>query len=100
MIRAEICRQHCELEFDLYQDEHGEKLGQLLVAMMSISDCLPAVEPEPEVPPGSVIKLANRPYAAERPGYWSDYDIIFAGELEATSAARRGPSNGSRLVRP
>jgi hypothetical protein len=36
VIRAEICRQHCELEFDLFQDEHGEKLGQLLVAMMSI----------------------------------------------------------------
>jgi hypothetical protein len=81
VIRAEICRQHCELEFDLFQDEHGEKLGQLLVAMMSISGCMAAVEPEPEVPPGSVIKLSNRPYAAQRPDYWSDYDIVFAGHL-------------------
>ena len=49
--------------------------------MMSISGCMPAVEPEPEVPPRSVIKLSNRPYAARRPSYWSDYDIIFAGQL-------------------
>jgi hypothetical protein len=88
---------HCELEFDIFQDEHGEKLGQLLVAMMSISGCMPAVEPEPEVPPGSVIKLANRPYAAQRPDYWSDYDILFAGHLiSCAPGPERGPKQAAK----
>jgi hypothetical protein len=30
---------------------------------------------------GSVVKLSNRPYAAARDGYWTDYDIVWAGLL-------------------
>jgi hypothetical protein len=56
----------------------------LLRAVLAMSgnpvEAMPS-KPEPEVPEGFVVKLPNRPYAAERPGYWEDYNIIFAGSL-------------------
>jgi hypothetical protein len=82
VIRAELCRLGCDIEFDLYDDgDHDGTLTELLVAIMSIAGCMPQPEPEPEVPAGSVIKLSNRPYAARREEYWTDYDILFAGHL-------------------
>jgi hypothetical protein len=61
--------------------EHDEIDTMLLRAVLAMGGNRIEPKPEPEVPAGSVIKLANRPYAPAHDDYWSDYDIIFAGHL-------------------
>jgi hypothetical protein len=60
---------------------HDEIETMLLKAVLAMGGHRIEPKPDPEVPAGSVIKLSNRPYAAERPGYWTDYDIVWAGLL-------------------
>ena len=63
--------------------DHDDIETMLLRAVLAMGGNRIEPKPEPEVPAGSVIKLSNRPYAAERPGYWTDYDIVWAGLLIA-----------------
>ena len=67
---------------ELHQHSDHDEIGTMLLrAALAMGGKRIEAKPEPEVPAGSVVKLSNRPYSAERPGYWSDYDIFFAGHL-------------------
>ncbi len=61
--------------------EHDEIDMMLVKAVLAMGGHRIEPKPEPELPAGSVIKLSNRPYAPERPGYWTDYDIVWVGLL-------------------
>ncbi len=60
--------------------DHEDIDTMLLRAVLAMAGIRIEPKPEPEVPPGSVIKLVNRSYPA-RDGYWTDYDIVWAGLL-------------------
>jgi hypothetical protein len=67
---------------ELHQHSDHDEIGTMLLrAALAMGGIRIEPKPEPEVPAGSVIKLSNRPYAAERPTYWTDYDIVWAGLL-------------------
>jgi hypothetical protein len=87
--------------------DHEDMDTMLLRAVLAMAgnpiEAMPS-KPEPDVPAGSVIKLPNRPYAAERPSYWMDYDIVFAGTSSAAflapSAGPNRPPHISTCLRP
>jgi hypothetical protein len=85
---------------ELHQhSDHDEIDTMLLRAALAMAgnpvEAMPS-KPEPDVPAGSVIKLPNRPYAAERSSYWEDYDIVFAGHLiTCVPGPERGPKQAA-----
>jgi hypothetical protein len=81
------------------RSDHEDMDTMLLRGVLAMAgnpiEAMPS-KPEPDVPAGSVIKLPNRPYAAERPSYWTDYDIVFAGHfIGCVPGPERGPKQAA-----